>query len=78
MTVYRLIRAKKIASYVIAAIIEGLVLLQREVYRHKSPTEMQGEVYRLIRTYRAANRVRFGLGLGLRQSRSTPTSGPPK
>ena len=37
-----------------------LVLLQREVYQHKSPTVMQGEVYRLTRTYRGANRVRFG------------------
>ena len=30
-----------------------------------SPTEMQGEVYRLTRIYQGANRVRFGLGLGL-------------
>ena len=30
-----------------------------------APTEMQGEVYRLARTYRGANRLRFGLRLGL-------------
>ena len=42
-----------------------LVLLWGEVYRLKSPTKMQGEVYRLTRTYRGANRMRFGLRFGL-------------